>query len=117
MSGEVDDLVMYLIVTLNDKTYVAAAGRVTQRKGLRSTVLFILKVMEVNVTTRILKTQNPVAESTVLFTVVPRMLFQAPMSLAWRNGRFSKAPWLLTIPRSFLSFAESWYFPHPTYPL
>ena len=48
MSGEFDDIVTYLIVKCNDETSVAAAERVTHKKGMQATVTFILKVRGVN---------------------------------------------------------------------
>ena len=49
MSGEVDDLVLHLIVVYNDKTYISAAESMTHQKGLHVTVKFILKVRGVKV--------------------------------------------------------------------
>ena len=50
-SDKVDDLVTYIFVTCNDKTYVATSERVTHRKYLQSTVTFPLKIRGVNVIT------------------------------------------------------------------
>ena len=44
MSGKVDDLVAYLIVTLYKDTSIDLAHHVMHREGLQSTVTFILKV-------------------------------------------------------------------------
>ena len=52
LSGEVDGIVMYLIVKCNDKTSIAAAERVMHRKGLQATVAFPLKVRRVNIIMR-----------------------------------------------------------------
>ena len=49
LSGEVYDLIMYIIVAYNDATSVAVDKHVTHRKGLQETVVFILKVRGVNV--------------------------------------------------------------------
>ena len=46
LSGEVEYLVTYTIVTCNGETFVAAAEHVTHIKGLKATVTFILKVVE-----------------------------------------------------------------------
>ena len=51
LSGELDYLVTYIIVTCNDDTSVATAELVTHRKGLQDKITFILKVGEVNVIT------------------------------------------------------------------
>ena len=51
MTGELDYLVTYIIVTCNDDTSVATAELVTHRKGLQDKITFILKVGEVNVIT------------------------------------------------------------------
>ena len=58
LSGEVDDLVMYLIVTCNDKTYVAVYERMMHQKGLHETTTFILEVRGVNVMMRTLKIEK-----------------------------------------------------------
>ena len=50
-SDEVDDLVTYIILKLNNKIFVAAADSVTHRKVLQAPITFTLKVGEVNVTT------------------------------------------------------------------
>ena len=42
LSGEVDNIVTYLVVTCDEKTSVAAAERVTNLKGLQATVTFSL---------------------------------------------------------------------------
>ena len=44
-----DDLATYLIMMYEDETSVAAAERVMNRKGLKATVTFPLKVRGVNV--------------------------------------------------------------------
>ena len=44
LSGKVDDLVTYLVVTCYDKTTVAAAGRRTHIKVLQATAAFSFKV-------------------------------------------------------------------------
>ena len=49
MSGKLDDLITYIIVTCDAKTSVTASGRVRHRKYLQTTVKFILKVRGVNV--------------------------------------------------------------------
>ena len=49
MSGKLDDIFTYLIVTFNDDTSVAAAECVTHRKFLQATVAFLLKVGGVKV--------------------------------------------------------------------
>ena len=51
LSGKVDDIVMYLVVTFDDKTYVAVDERVMYIKVLQATVTFILKVGRFNVIT------------------------------------------------------------------
>ena len=48
-TGNVDDLVTYLIVTCNDDTYVAADELVKHRKGLQASIKFILEVRGVSV--------------------------------------------------------------------
>ena len=50
---EVDDLIMYLIVTCDNKTSIRAAQCMLHRKGLHSTVAFVLEVRGVNVITSI----------------------------------------------------------------
>ena len=50
-SGEVDDLVTYLIVTCNCETSVAAAERMIHQKGQYATVISILEVWVFNVIT------------------------------------------------------------------
>ena len=82
MSGEVDDLITYLVVICNEKTYVAAAELVTHIQGLQETVKFLLKVRRFNVITYTQKSRNYVAASTVLVTVLPCKLSQEPMCLA-----------------------------------
>ena len=72
--GEVYDLVMYISVTCDDDTYVAAAERVTHIKVMDSTVTFILKLGGVNVITSTLKWRNYVAASNVPVTAVPHTL-------------------------------------------
>ena len=49
LSGKVDDIVMYLIVTCDDKTSVAIYECVTHQKGLHATVVFLLEVNGVNI--------------------------------------------------------------------
>ena len=51
LSGKVDDIVMYLVVTFDYKTYVAVDERVMYIKVLQATVTFILKVGRFNVIT------------------------------------------------------------------
>ena len=51
MSGNEDDLALYLIVTCNDNTSVAAAESVTHRNVLQATVTFLLKFRGVNIIT------------------------------------------------------------------
>ena len=48
LSCEVDDLVMYLIVTCDDNTSVRADQRMTYQKGLHATAAFLLQVKGVN---------------------------------------------------------------------
>ena len=48
MSGDVDDLVTYFIMTCNDNTSVDKTDCVTHIKGLQEIVTFFLKVMGVN---------------------------------------------------------------------
>ena len=107
LSGEVDNIVTYLIVTCYDETFVSAADRVRQRKFLQATVTFILKVKGVNDIINTLKSRNSVAASTVPVTVVYHTLRQNPMCLARRKRHLLKAPWSLTIPWSFASFTSS----------
>ena len=49
LSGKMDDLVTYIIVTCDDDTYVDAAKRLTHRKGPQATIKFLLKVRRFNV--------------------------------------------------------------------
>ena len=49
LSGEVYDLVTYLIMTCDDKTSVSAAEGMTIRKCLQAAISFIYKVRGVNV--------------------------------------------------------------------
>ena len=49
LSGEVDDLVTYIVVTCDDKTSVAADELATHIKGLQAPVKVYLKVRGVNV--------------------------------------------------------------------
>ena len=70
LSGMVDYLVMYLIVTFDDETYIAADECMTHQKGLQETVTFILRVRGVNVIMITLKLQNSFAASIVLVTAV-----------------------------------------------
>ena len=51
LSGEVDDIVTYIIVTGDDETSVATSGRKMHGKGLQATVTFLLKVRGVDVIT------------------------------------------------------------------
>ena len=51
MYGDVDDLVMFLIVACNDETSVAAAGPPTYQKCLHATVAFLLEVRGVIIIT------------------------------------------------------------------
>ena len=51
LSSQVYDLAIYLVVTCNGETYVAAAEPVTHRNFLQSTVAFILEVRGVKVIT------------------------------------------------------------------
>ena len=47
--GKVGYLVAYIIVACNYETSIAADKRVTYRKGLQATVIFLLKVRRANV--------------------------------------------------------------------
>ena len=49
MYVKVDDIVIYLIVMYDSKTYVAAAERVTHQKFLHANVTFLLEVRGVNI--------------------------------------------------------------------
>ena len=49
---EVDDLVMYIIVTCDENASVAAADRVMHRNNLQANIKFIFKVRSVNIITR-----------------------------------------------------------------
>ena len=51
LSGEVYDLVTYIVVTCNDETSLAAAESVMHRKFLQATVTFVLKVRGVKIIT------------------------------------------------------------------
>ena len=77
------------------------------QKGLHETVTFILEVRGLKVVTRIKISQNAVADSNVSVTISPSMIIQALVCLARRKRIFPKAPWLLMINRSFVSFAAS----------
>ena len=102
-----DDIVTYLIVTCDDKTFVISDERMTHQKGLHETITFILEVRGLKVVTRIKISQNAVADSNVSVTISPSMIIQALVCLARRKRLFPKAPWLLMINRSFVSFAAS----------
>ena len=49
LSGKMDDLVTYIIVTCDDDTYVDASKGLTHRKGPQATIKFLLKVRGFNV--------------------------------------------------------------------
>ena len=63
-----------------------------------------------NVLMSILKLQTFVVADDIPVTVVPHTLIQAPVCLVRRKRGFLKAPWSLTIPWSFASFAASQSF-------
>ena len=78
-SGEVDDFITYLIVTCDYKTSVSSSEHVTNRKGLQATVAFPLEDRGVNVILFVLKSQNSIAESTVMVNIVSCVISQKPM--------------------------------------
>ena len=85
LSVDVDNLVMYLIVTCNNETSVDTAEHVMHRKGLQSNVTFLLKVRDVNVITSTLKSRNSVVASTIPVISLPPTLIQEPVGLVQRK--------------------------------
>ena len=51
MSGNVDNIVTYIVVTIDEKISVSAAELVTHRKVHQETITFSLKLRGVNVIT------------------------------------------------------------------
>ena len=102
LSGKLDDLFTYLIVTCNDKNSISVDERVMHIKSLQATAVFLLNVRAVNVIISTLKSSNSVACSTVPVAIVPIMLNQEPVYLARRKMRFFKSLWSLNIPKGFL---------------
>ena len=107
---KVDDLIKYLIVMCEDDTAIRADHRVTGRKVLHVTIALVLEVRGVKVVTITLKFKDSISGSTVTVIKLPRTFIQAPVYLARWKRRFSKVPWLLTIPWSFVSSAVSQFF-------
>ena len=110
MFCEVDDLVTYLIVACNYETAIMADQHVTSRKSLHGTIALVLEVRGVKVVTITLKLKDSISGSTVPVIKLPRTFIQEPVYLARWKRRFSKVPWLLTIPWSFVSSAVSQFF-------
>ena len=51
LSGEVNDIIKYLILKCNDNTSIASSEVLTHRKGMQATATFLLNVRAVNVIT------------------------------------------------------------------
>ena len=74
LSGMMDDIGTYLIVTYNYETSVTAAEHVNHQKYLHGTIIFILGFSGVNIIMITQKLQHSVAASTVLEIIAPHTL-------------------------------------------
>ena len=79
LSGEVDDILSYHIITCDGNNSIAASKRIIERKVLQSTVAFTLKFRGVNVIICKLKSKISVAGSTVLVTKVLFTIISEPV--------------------------------------
>ena len=67
LSGEVNDIITYLILKCNDNTSIASSEVLTHRKGMQATDSFLLKDRGVNVIKR--KTKLKITLQQVLYSI------------------------------------------------